>query len=129
MFELSPILLAFKQYGIAGAFIAILVVFGSKWFFGKLQERKERDMARWSSINIMQQNLLNQMSAASATSAALIREERTANQANTVRWFDILDRNTRSVEKLVEKMDEHTREQSGIRDQLSRIEGKHIDRQ
>lgn len=102
------ILNAWKQFGVPGLIIAVLclivVSLAKRQFFKGDAKMQQESSAVTVALNVLQNQLQ-------------------VNQDNNTRLFDILDRNTRSVEKMVEKLTEHGNELGAIKGQLSRIEG------
>ena len=108
MDEGMVIIQGLKAYGIPGAIISAVVMgigaLAKRHFFKGDNKAQQENNAISMALNVLQNQLQ-------------------VNQDNNTRLFDILDRNTRSVEKMVEKMTEHGHELGVLKDQLSRIEG------
>ncbi len=112
-----------KTYGPSGSLIvaSILAIFKFIPMWKASRERKE--FVRNENIDRLQASLVAQLAQANSNTVALVREERAIDQANMTRFFDILERNTRAVEHMVEQLGGMQVSMGNVKDSLLEVKG------
>ena len=119
MEEIGTILQALRSYGPKGAVLMGFTVLVGTIVRSKLEQssakRAANDSARAQLVSMLQDQTTQ-------TLTILERELKVQQETNS-KFFDLLDRNTRSVEKMVEKLDEMGTVQGAMDKTISKIEG------
>ena len=112
-----------KSYGPAGGLIVALVMALLKFLPMWKAAKDRREATRNEGIDRLQASLVAQLAQANNNTVALVREERALDQQNMSRFFDILERNTRSVEHMVEQMGGMVITLGSVKDSLLELKG------
>lgn len=128
--EASGILFAFRTYGPKGALVMALGAALFAFIRARVQAGKEERQARHEAeareravADAERAKLITMLQNQTTQTLEILRNELKVTQDSHGRLFDILDRNTRGIEAMVQRQDTMNTAQGLLSQQLSRLEG------